>query len=385
MQVPLQFLRKPAHELQPPIAGNRVELQLFTTLQCNLRCTYCSESVGDVRGSAGGVRYSFEALDRFIHSHLDGRDVTVTFYGGEPTLNIEFMRKVVETYPRFRFQLQTNGTLLNRLPDPVLRRLENELVSIDGGRQTTDSFRGRGVYDRVMRNVRRVRDAVPGLFTARVTWSRPETTAEELEALFDDFDYVYFQFAHRDALYGEEQMQAKKAVVSELVRRFFRSQGLYRIVPIMGIVRNKVRPELAGVETSRMSHCRVSTHLVNVLPDGSVYPCPDLAWAPELLQGDVSQNWLDRSPLQPSPAMPCEPCEAFAWCRRNCMKNLYVAYVRRDAAYRREVVEPICELVRFLGREIDRHDPAAWFEKVPVGVRVEIERSPLYEFVEVMP
>src|SRR5574340_460647 len=30
-----------------PIVGNRVELQLLTTLTCNLKCTYCSLGVGD--------------------------------------------------------------------------------------------------------------------------------------------------------------------------------------------------------------------------------------------------------------------------------------------------------------------------------------------------
>lgn len=385
MQAPLQFLRKPGYEPKPAIVGSKVELQLFTTLQCNLRCTYCSESVGGVRGSAGGVRYSFESLDRFIRTHLDGLDINVTFYGGEPTLNIDFMRKMVEAYPGFRYQLQTNGTLLNRVPDVVLRRLENILVSIDGGRETTDSFRGRGVYNRVMRNIERLRGRMPGLVTARVTWSRADTTADELEALLDPFDYVYFQFAHLRGFYGEADMEAKKRVLAELAARFFACDGLYAMVPIMGIVRNKVRPELAGVETAGLSQCRVSTHLINVLPDGSIYPCPDLLWAPELRQGDVSLNWLAPSALQPSREMPCEGCEAFGWCRRNCMKNLYVAYVRDDSEYRHGVVEPVCELLRFLGREIDRHDPQRWFASAPEDVRAEIQRSPLYQFVEVLP
>ena len=31
-----------------PIVGNRVELQLLTTLKCNLQCSYCSLGVGEV-------------------------------------------------------------------------------------------------------------------------------------------------------------------------------------------------------------------------------------------------------------------------------------------------------------------------------------------------
>ena len=53
-----------------PIVGTRVELQLLTTLTCNLKCTYCSLGVGDMVGSQGEVSYTTEALDAFIKKHL---------------------------------------------------------------------------------------------------------------------------------------------------------------------------------------------------------------------------------------------------------------------------------------------------------------------------
>ena len=40
-----------------PIVGGRVELQLLTTLKCNLKCTYCSLGVGDALGSQNHVEY----------------------------------------------------------------------------------------------------------------------------------------------------------------------------------------------------------------------------------------------------------------------------------------------------------------------------------------
>ena len=38
-----------------PISGSRVELQLLTTLRCNLKCTYCSLGEEEVLGSQGNV------------------------------------------------------------------------------------------------------------------------------------------------------------------------------------------------------------------------------------------------------------------------------------------------------------------------------------------
>lgn len=67
------------------------------------------------------------------------------------------------------------------------------------------------------------------------------------------------------------------------------------------------------------------------------------------------------------------------------MKNLYLAYVKRNDAYRSNVVEPICDLVRFLGEEIDRHDPRAWFGRAPLPVRNAVTNCEVYEYVEIMP
>jgi len=368
-----------------PIVGSRVELQLLTTLTCNLKCTYCSLGVGDVVGSQDKVSYTIDALDAFIGKHLSEHEVYVTFYGGEPTLNLGFIREIMARYPTFRFQLQTNGTLLDNLPGSVLANLSNILLSIDGGEAITDGFRGRGVYRQVVKNTRAVRDRMAGTFTARVTWSSEETSFEELDELASTFDYVYFQFVAGEGTYTPEAMEKKKAVITQLVDKFFAGDGLYPIIPIMGIVRNKVLPTRATELYHGKTQCRVSTHILNVMPDGKIFPCPDMMYAPEMLQGDVIANWLKPSPLQPHPDMPCDRCEAQPWCRGNCMKNLYLAYVKDDERYRTNVVEPICDLVRFLGKEIDRHDPHAWYAKAPLNVRKTLRDCEVYEYVEIMP
>jgi uncharacterized protein len=367
-----------------PIIGSRVELQLFTTLRCNLKCTYCSESA--VVNSQGKVSYSLDALDNFIRTHLDKHEKYVTFYGGEPTLNVAFIEQVMQRYPHFRFQLQTNGTLLHRLPDHVLANLSNVLVSVDGGEKITDGFRGKGVYRRVINRIEGVRGRLGGSLTARVTWGSEDTSFEELDELLQSFDYVYWQFVQSDSAYSAQAMEKKKRVLTQLVARFFAGNDtVYPFIPIMGIVRNKVLPSRAVEQCSGHSQCRASTHILNVLPDGSIFPCPDMTDDAAMQHGSVVDNWLRRSPLQPHPDMPCQGCDAYSFCRGNCMKNLHVAYVRKDDDYRRNVVEPVCELVKFLGEEIDRHDPRGWYAKAPLAMRKLIADCEVYEYVEVMP
>jgi radical SAM protein with 4Fe4S-binding SPASM domain len=371
-----------------PIVGGRVELQLLTTLKCNLKCSYCSLGVGEVLGSQADVEYDIEQLAAFVETHLQGKEVYVTFYGGEPTLNMKLMLEVMERFQRFRFQLQTNATLIHRLPDAALSRLSNVLASIDGGATTTDGYRGRGVYRRVIRNLQAVRGKIGGSITARVTWGNPDTGFEELNQLVDadsPFDYLYWQFVASD-LYGGDSMARRKDVLVQLIDRFFsRSDVLYPVIPLMGIVRNKLFPNRARELCTGRTQCRVATHLLNVMPSGQIFPCPDMLYLPDMQMGDVQGNWLRASPLQASPDMPCQVCEAFSWCRGNCMKNLHLAYVRQDERYRSQVVEPICELIRFMGTEIDRRDPQAWFDRATVPVRRQLLDCEVYEYVEIMP
>lgn len=173
-----------------PIVGGRVELQLLTTLKCNLKCSYCSLGVGEVLGTQTELKYDIDQLTAFVDKHLRDKEVYVTFYGGEPTLNRAMMENVMRRFPEFRFQLQTNGTLLDSMPDWMLHRLSNILVSIDGGEQTTDGYRGRGVWRQVLKNVAHVGDRLGGSFTARVTWGHPDTGFEELDDLAESFDYL---------------------------------------------------------------------------------------------------------------------------------------------------------------------------------------------------
>ncbi len=371
-----------------PIVGGRVELQLLTTLKCNLKCSYCSLGVGEVLGSQIHVEYDVEQLTAFIDKHLAGKEVYVTFYGGEPTLNKPLMLEVMQRFPRFRFQLQTNATLIDNLPDWALGRLSNVLASIDGGEAITDGYRGRGIYRQVIKNLTEVRKNIAGSVTARVTWGNPDTCFEELDQLVGDgmpFDYLYWQFV-ADEMYAGDSVAKRQAVLVQLIDKFFsRSDRLYPLIPLMGMLRNKLFPTRAQELYAGRAQCRVSSHLLNVMPSGEIYPCPDMLYAPDMKMGDVKSNWLRQSPLQLSPAMPCQGCEAYSWCRGNCMKNLYIGYVKQDERYRRNVVEPICELIRFMGREIDKHQPQAWFEQATLPVRKQIMDCEVYEYVEIMP
>jgi uncharacterized protein len=57
----------------------------------------------------------------------------------------------------------------------------------------------------------------------------------------------------------------------------------------MGIVRNKLLPGRAQELYAGRTQCRVSSHLINVMPNGQIFPCPDMMYVPAMQMGTCGQ------------------------------------------------------------------------------------------------
>lgn len=119
------------------------------TDRCNFECSYCYQK-------RGKERLDFPTLARtidFLHSFF-ARECVVSFYGGEPLLEFDLIRRAVdhvkELPPRgqrkIRFSLTTNGSLLSEEILEFLAEHEFSLVlSFDGLAQ--DLSRKKGSFD----------------------------------------------------------------------------------------------------------------------------------------------------------------------------------------------------------------------------------------------
>lgn len=129
-----------------------MELQsiaIILTDECNFDCSYCYQR-------KGRQRLDFPALTRaidFFHPFF-GRECVVSFYGGEPLLAFDLVRRAVEWVGglpqrdgrKIRFSLTTNGSLLNNEILEFLSQHEFSLVlSFDGLAQ--DISRKKGTFD----------------------------------------------------------------------------------------------------------------------------------------------------------------------------------------------------------------------------------------------
>ena len=142
---------------------------------CNLKCTYCTYGKFytdyDIRSDKKiDVRKAIVLLDflvgkiRSYANYSYRNEVLITFYGGEPLMNINFIKQIVayvqcygDESVNFRFGITTNGIYLKKYIEYLMDNKFLITVSLDGARKH-DKHRkyknGKSSYDAVYYNLK---------------------------------------------------------------------------------------------------------------------------------------------------------------------------------------------------------------------------------------
>ena len=152
------------------------------TSLCNLHCAGCYARSLDVCSDEAPVGQL--TADEWGGIFRQARDMGVGFIllaGGEPLVRWDVIREAAKI-PEILFPVFTNGTLLSGDVLDYFSRHRNLLpvLSLEGGRDSTDARRGPGTYDRVL-SAMEAMDLRRIAFAASVTVSR-----ENLEEVLSD-------------------------------------------------------------------------------------------------------------------------------------------------------------------------------------------------------
>ena len=170
----------PANELLEYRLNNRLSrITLQVTQDCNLRCKYCvytNSDKGKQRKHSNKhmpLETALKGIDFALEHSKDNSKFNVGFYGGEPILVFELIKKCVEYTEKkaegkdLTFSLTTNGTLLN---EEVIEFFEKHNISItislDGPKEIHDRNRcfaedGSGTFDVILKKVEELRIKYP--------------------------------------------------------------------------------------------------------------------------------------------------------------------------------------------------------------------------------
>jgi putative peptide-modifying radical SAM enzyme len=261
--------------------------------------------------------------------------------------------------PKAKFCLQTNGSLLHKLPTDLLLNMDTVLVSIDGDSDLTNLNRGKGSYERAVKNAKDARDrGYTHDLVARMTVGEQSDIYQAVTHLLtiphNDrplFDHVHWQlnvqwdtpafasykdfFAWRDTNYNPGITKLADDFIEAIGRR-----EILGIVPFLGILWSYLSGE--KWETVR---CSSGWESFNVATNGDITACPI---APEF------ESLGNIATLKTPAAMhhkvkvgePCDTCEVLSECGGRCL------YCNETQWWDREGFLEVCNTVKHLLKEL---------------------------------
>ena len=167
-----------------------MNFHLITSNICNLNCKYCGG--GEIKRNKK-IIYTINELKQFLDKNT--KKGVINFYGGEPLLNIPFIEEVMDNIKGYKFVIQTNGLLLNKLKNKYLKNFHSILVSIDGRPEITDNYRSKDVYKKIIENCKLItRKKFNGDLIARMTVSENTDIYEDVTHLLNLKNPIFLIF-----------------------------------------------------------------------------------------------------------------------------------------------------------------------------------------------
>lgn len=323
-------------------------LCLHIAHDCNLGCRYCFAEEGEYHGDRSLMSYEVgkQALDFLVENSGNRRNLEVDFFGGEPTMNFEVVKKLVE-YGRsieqaknknFRFTLTTNGILLN---DDIMefanREMANVVLSIDGRKSVNDYMRptrnGKSTYDIIVPKFQKFAELrnqtnyyVRGTFTHHnLDFSEDVLHLADLGFKQISVEPVVAPPEEDYAIREEDLPQLIEEydkLAKEMVEREKQGKGFNFFHFMIDLSQG---PCVA----KRLSGCGSGTEYLAVTPWGDLYPCHQFVGQEQFRLGDVWKG-IENTEVRDEFKLcnvyakeKCRNCFARFYCSGGCAANSY--------------------------------------------------------------
>ncbi len=368
-----------------------MELTLFVEHQCNLRCTYC------YNGNKFNAAMPWDIAEKAIRSALSrfpGAVFDLSFFGGEPLIRIDLIRRCVQLAssmlsgfaprPRLRVLMNTNGTLIDddvvRLLAPASLYQSTAFVSLDGPREVHDKHRvrvdGKGSYDDAVRGIRRLLEArVPVVVMAVVGTKTARLLGDSLEEFLAlGVGNVAFHINYRDDWDEKsiERLRTGLRDACDILMAAFRKGA----APLVDPIHTKILSHMTG-GLPCASRCTLDNE-VAVAPSGRLYPCAQMIGEDrndQLVIGHVD-TWIDRDSVRRLQQaknvveLTCADCALRARCQSHCgCRHLALTgeLGKIDAV--------LCETEKAMIEAADRVAQTLHDERCPAFIRQYYERT----------
>ncbi len=289
----------------PPKSDKVKALCLHISHDCNLRCKYCFADEGAYHATREvmPLETAKAAIDFLLRESGDRTVLEVDFFGGEPLMNFDVLKKTVyyakeeaaKRGKKFLFTTTTNGLLLD---DETIKffneEMENVVLSLDGREQVHDAVRktpnGKGSYAAVIKKIKKFVKSrgdkhyyVRGTFTAKnldfaddvLFLADQGFDSISMEPVVTDIEELKIKEEHLPAIEKEYER-----LCEEYLKRYERGEGF-------NFFHFNLDLEGGPCLEKRVSACGAGNEYFSVVPNGDLYPCHQFAGEERWKMGDV--------------------------------------------------------------------------------------------------
>lgn len=339
-----------AGELKKRTQGVIKALCLHVAHTCNLDCSYCFASQGKYHGDRAVMSYETgkRALDFLVENSGSRRNLEVDFFGGEPLMNFDTVKKLVsyarsiekEKNKNFRFTLTTNGVLIDDdVIDFANREMSNVVLSLDGRKEVHDRFRvdraGNGSWDKIVPKFQKLVEARGGKnYYMRGTFTH--ANPDFLNDIKTMLDLGFTELSMEPVVCAKDDPSALTEEDKVIVMKQYEE-----LAELMLQRQKEGRPftfyhymlDLADGPCiyKRISGCGSGTEYMAVTPWGDLYPCHQFVGEEKFKLGDI-YNGINNHKIQGEFAScnvysreECRNCWAKLYCSGGCAANAYHA------------------------------------------------------------
>ena len=355
-----------AGTLKERSAGVVKALCLHIAHTCNLNCSYCFASQGKYHGERALMSFEVgkQALD-FLVAHSGTRhNLEVDFFGGEPLMNFDVVKRLVEyarsiekaAHKNFRFTLTTNGMLIDDdVIDFANREMSNVVLSLDGRKEVHDRFRkdyaGNGSWEKIVPKFQKLVKARGGknyYMRGTFTHYNPDFLNDIKEMLNLGFTELSMEPvvgpAGEPTTLTEEDLPivlAQYEGLAELMKRRRKEGRPFTFYHYMLDLKS------GPCIYKRISGCGSGTEYMAVTPWGDLYPCHQFVGEEKFRLGNVWDG-VTNTAIQDDffacnvyTRPECADCWAKLYCSGGCAANAYHATGSVNGVYKYG-----CELFR---------------------------------------
>ena len=317
---------------------------------CNLNCSYCFASQGKYKGKDALMTYEVgkQAFDFLIANSGTRKNLEVDFFGGEPLMNFNVIKKLVayarsiekEHNKNFRFTLTTNGVLIDDdVIDFANKEMDNVVLSLDGRKEIHDHFRvnykGEGSYDLILPKFKKMVEKRNGknyYIRGTFTHNNPDFTKD----IFHMADLGFTELSMEPVVCPDTDPYA----LTESDKTILFEQ--YEILANEMIKRKKdgnpftfyhYMLDLSSGPCiyKRVSGCGSGSEYFAVTPNGDLYPCHQFVNHKEYLMGNVwdgvhaKEKQDEFKSCNVYSREECKSCWARLYCAGGCAANSFNA------------------------------------------------------------